>query len=441
MSKQPMLLALAVALVLTPWRDVSAQIFVGIPHGPNDPHNCSYLSLSGCQDKAVFSTSSFDTWFGRWIYFSSQNSRILVNVEYDSNGDGVPDSWRWPTSKVAVDFTTGTAALGTVLANANPTYFNPATGQNYRRVMYLIYQQDGEAAFGHLCLSYSNAASDANDWTAPIAAVGSTTGSPRGRPCTPANGELLAESIGAFQSRTGQIDLFGLNGDASKVISSVTTNPNGGQTQTFYVTATPGAPDVITVRGMVTSNGMYTATTAGGDHDYFFRNVDASYDPATGKVYLFRVTPYPFDVNNKSLPCSGVCPMGLGILPLRGQIYSMNVGTNLAQTTSPSSTWTLLADIGNATGWQVLTNGVCSEYPLQDPMVQSNSGIDLDSLSVHKTVDGKLVKSGGAITLFAGGWKNVSRKQSCVNAQLNGATGAGGTWIDAELYWGTVTVP
>ncbi|HSS75380.1 MAG TPA: hypothetical protein VLV54_01415 [Thermoanaerobaculia bacterium] len=441
MSRRQTLLALAVAFVTTPWSGLSAQTLVGIPHGPNDPHNCNYLSSSGCQDKAVFSTASFDTELGRWIYFSAQNSRILVNVSYDSHGDGVLDSWRWPTSKVAVDFTTGTAALGTVLANDNPAYFNPATSQSYRRVMYLIYQGDGDPAFGHLCLSYSNALSDADDWTAPIAAVFSTSGSPRGRPCTPANGEALAESIAGFQSSAGQIDLFGLYGNASVIIGSVTTNPTGGQTQTYYVTATPGAPDVITVQGMVVSNGMYTATTPAGDHDYFFRNIDASYDPATGTVYLLRVTPYPFDVNNSSLPCSGICTQGLAIFPLRGQIYTMNVGTNLVQTTWPSSSWTLVADIGNATGWQLLTNGICVEYPLQDSMIQRNVGVDLDSLSVHKKVDGTLYKTGGAITLFGGGWKNVSRKQSCVNAQLNGATWGGSTWIDAELYSGSLAVP
>ena len=441
MRKRQALLALVVAFATMPRNGLSGQTLVGIPHGPNDPGTCNYLSSSGCQDKATFSTSSFDTGFGRWIYFSGQNSRILVNVHYASNGDGVLDSWRWPTSKVAVEFTTGTAALGTVLASDDPVYFNPVTNRSYRRVMYLIYQGDNDPAFGHLCLSYSDSVSDANDWTAPIAAVFNTSGSPRGRPCTPGNSEILAESVGAFQSSAGQIDLFALYGYASAVIGSVTTDPSGGQTQSFYVTATPSSPDVIAVRGMVVSNGMYTATTPAGDHDYFFRNIDASYDPATGTVYLFRVTPYPFDVNNTSLPCSGACPQGLGIFPLRGQIYTMSVGTNLALTTSPSSSWTLVADLGNATGWQILTNGICAEYPLQAPSIQLNVGVDLDSLSVHKAANGTLFKSDGAITLFGGGWKNISRKQSCINAALSGATWGGGTWIDAELYTGSLSVP
>src|SRR3954449_1224150 len=106
------------ALILIALNPATAQTLVGIPHGPNDPHNCSYLSSAGCEDKAVFNTSTFDTSFGRWHYFSAQNSRILVNVQYDSNRDGVPDAWRWPTSKVVLDMGAGsTVALGGVLAS------------------------------------------------------------------------------------------------------------------------------------------------------------------------------------------------------------------------------------------------------------------------------------------------------------------------------------
>jgi hypothetical protein len=97
-----------------------AQSLVGIPHGPNDPGNCGYTNSAGCEDKATFNTSSFDSSLGRWIYYAAQNSRILVNVKTTTG-------WLWPTSKVAVDMagtdSGATVALGTVLAisGANPT--------------------------------------------------------------------------------------------------------------------------------------------------------------------------------------------------------------------------------------------------------------------------------------------------------------------------------
>jgi hypothetical protein len=432
------------ALVLIALPSIS-QTLVGVPHGPNDPGTCSYLSSSGCQDKAVFNTSSFDSWFGRWIYFSAQNSRILVDVKYDSNSDGTLDSWRWGTSKVVVDMGMGsTVALGVVLANANFTYYNPQTQRSYKRVMYFIYQGPNDPAAGRLCLSYSDSANDANDWTTPIAAIFSTTSSTlRGRACSVANAEVLTESASGFQFSSTEIDLFGLHGDIAVLSGSVTSSATGGNTETYLLKAAPLTPDVIQVQAMTTSNGMFTPTISGGDHDYYFRNLDATYDAAAGRVYLLRVTPYPFDVSRTDIPCAGGCPGGLATFPLRGQIYYMNVGSDISKTTSSAQSWTLARDIGRSTGWSYRNaSNVCVELPATTSP-QENLGVDLDSLTIHKTPDGLLQKSGTNLTLFMGAWKNINRKQSCVNAKTAnmGADNPGGTWIDAELYELTSPVP
>lgn len=443
---------LALALAVTQAAGLAAQTLVGVPHGPNDPGTCSYLSASGCQDKAVFNTSSFDTTYGRWIYYSAQNSRILVNVKYDSNGDGTLDAWRWPTSKVAIEMSGtdpgATVALGTVLSSDTAIYKyptvagNPNSGLLFKRVMFFIFQESGSGVpAGRICVSFSNSTNNANDWTAPIAAVASSS-STRGLPCNPTNATMLAEAVAGFHRTGTDIHLFGLHGDIGVLSAAVTSSSTGGLTETYFLRTTTTDPDLILVQAMVTSNGMFTPTISSGDHDYFFRNLDATFDPATGKVYLLRVTPYPFDVSRTDIPCTGTgaCPSGLGLLPLRGQLYSMDVGGAVWQTTSSSQSWTLVRDLGRSTGWTVGSTLSCSAFATQSSF-QENVGVDLDSLTIHKMPNGQIYKSGGNATLFLGGWKNKNRIQSCVDAKTAGATGAGGTWIDAELYEMATAIP
>jgi hypothetical protein len=193
---------------------------------------------------------------------------------------------------------------------------------------------------------------------------------------------------------------------------------------------------------------MFTPTISGGDHDYFFRDLDATYDATQGRVYLLRATPYPFDMSRSDIPgckppsCQSgqiCCPSGLGLFPLRGQLYYMNVAGDVAKTTQGTSSWTLALDLGSNSGWSYGT-GTCPELSLQS-MVQRDIGLDMDSLTIHKTPNGRLAKEGSNLRLFMGAWGMVDRKQSCVNAQQQQGGGAGGTWIDAELYEMSSPVP
>jgi hypothetical protein len=439
---------------------LSAQVQVPIPWGPNNPMPaCNYLSSSGCEDKATFNTSSFNSPLGRWVYYSAQNSRILVNVQ-TANG------WLWNPSKVAVDLANAdpsgpTVALGVVLGitSPNPVYLRadiaqpPSAWQRYKRMMYLVYQghttNDGTA--GRLCLSFSNSLDNANDWTPPIAAVFPDSGSPRGRPCNQANGEVLVEAASGFHRTPTEINLFALHGDLEILEAATTSNPNGGLTETYFLKTTVDTPDVIQVQGMVTSNGMVTTTLPGGDRDYFFRNLDVTYDPTNFRVYLMRATPFPYDVSRETdLPCAASAgPGGFGIHPMRGQIYYMDTQADVSRTTLPTSSWTLLADLGSGEGWGIGTGSTCVPY-LATASHQQNINLDIDSISIHKIANGRIAKINGNLEFYIGGWDGMLSRPASYNLTktlqlLAGRTeqqiDPGGAWRDAELWTMALPIP
>jgi hypothetical protein len=108
----------------------------------------------------------------------------------------------------------------------------------------------------------------------------------------------------------------------------------------------------------------FRALPPGGTLDYYFRNLDVTYDPVGGKLYLFRATPYPYsvnDVNGTHISCTGACPTGLPTFPMRGQIYYTQ--TNGATTQALSGTWTLLADGGGPSGWSAKACPTCACQP------------------------------------------------------------------------------
>jgi hypothetical protein len=424
-----------------------AQSSVGIPHGPYDGATCGSCGFSqacaGCQDKADFSTASFSTSFGQWYYYSGQNNNIEVNVR------GSGGLWQWNPSKVAVHMGVNeTVAVGVVLASTTADFYNPATAANYKRVMYFTYQAFQDAAAGRVCLTYSNSDTDANDWTTPIAAVLSGSGTTRGLPCTQANATVLAESISGFRRTASEIDLFRLDGNITTLLNDATS----GKTDTYLVKATAGAggsPDVLVPNldashkeKPVTSLGVYSPIKAGsgGGKDYYFRNLDASYDPANGRVYLARVTPYPYSpTGTPFIPCdappSEMCPRGgIATFPLRGQIYYMKVDTNVAKVLDPTQTLIFDIDLGSNKGWASLASGSCADTTLVESK-QKDYGLDLDSLSFYKTTSGFVSRDAmnGLLNLLGGGWSPLfvpgGRKGDCRTAGT-----VQGTWFDAELY-------
>lgn len=270
---------------------------VGIPDGPNGALPGNPLN----QDRAKFNVSAFDRSNGtHWIYYSSQNSRILLDVQ-QTNG-----AWLYNPARVALQMPAGsTVGLGTVLANANPTYRNALDGQLYTNVMYFVYQNSAAQNAGSTCVSFSN---DGLSWSTPINVV---LASAPATLCT-SGGGVLTESIGAFHRTGSEIDLFGLEGN----LSLLQQYANQQRTLTYFFKASVTSPNVLQTIGEISGAGLFNPNIPGGTADYYFRNLDVTYDPVSGILYLFRVTPYPYSlspINGGNVPCSGVCPQGLDL--------------------------------------------------------------------------------------------------------------------------------
>jgi hypothetical protein len=402
-----------------------AQTLVDIPKGPNvalptDPLN---------EDKAVFNVSTFDYWRGRAVYFSAQNNRILVNFQR-ANG-----TWEFPTSQVAVELpeiTTNpeiTIALGVVLASGTADYKNAWDGQYYQRIMYFIHQSATTPnSAGRPCVAFSN---DGVTWAKPAISVG-----PPGQAVTRCqNGQtsINLEAIAGYRGSGDQLVLVGLEGD----FTLLKAHGFGSRTLTYAFTSNRNLPHEITKVGELPTAGMFAPAPAAiaATPDHYFRNLDFSYEPATGKAWIARATPYPYKYYTgttpppNAIPCSGVCPSGLATFPMRGQIYWMQ--TNGSVTALTTGTWTLARDFGRSSGWQAVTGGMCGpRYPLVSSL-QTTFGVDMDSVNLHKKTDGTLARDGaGNSIVYVGGFPD--RQQSC-----NTALSAGHTFLDGALYIAT----
>jgi hypothetical protein len=99
-------------------------------------------------------------------------------------------------------------------------------------------------------------------------------------------------------------------------------------------------------------------------------------------------------------------------LPNRSQIYKMHLGSlaNMNQVTT--GTWTLLADIGNATGYTNQANGFfgcCQQTPLAPS--QSNAGRDWGAISFLRDGAGNLTLSGTSVPYLAADTFKLSKSQ------------------------------
>ncbi|HEY0557014.1 MAG TPA: hypothetical protein VGG20_22340 [Thermoanaerobaculia bacterium] len=425
-----LILSAAAALFMgSPPASAITPTLVGIPHGAADHSPCTYFDSSGCEDKAVFSTASFDEGGQRWIYASAQNGHILLNEKNLSTG-----AWMWTPSVQAINMasidSTATVALGSVFSQAGHPYFNPVNSTSYSHIMYFVFQgQSTPGLAGSVCVSYSNAGIN---WTTPIWAVDGTPGAVRGRTCgTGAAGLVAAEAIAGFHTSPSTIHLFHMEGNLS-VISPLATS---GRTLTYYSTASSSNPDILTRVGEITASGMSSVNRPSGTAHRFFLNLEATYDPANGHVYLLRVYGAPYDVNDSTLPCESACPGGLATFPMRGQIYDMLVNGDFTKTLSTTAnSWNLLADLGDFYGHATFDTGVCKPYLFPSCVPQSRYLPDMDSLSVHKDPTGLLYRNAqGQALVFAGLWVRKPREQSCHDVWQAGGP-PGGTWRDGDLY-------
>ena len=412
------------ALVLIPAMAQAQASLVGIPDGPNVDTPSDPLNL----DRAMFSVASFDDNLGReWIYFATQNERILLNIRR-TNG-----TWVYNPSRVVLEGPPGsTAGVGAVFSQDSATYRNARDSSYYKYVMYMGYQLATAGHAGGACASFSN---DGINWTVPIALQ--TTAGPI-KDCEDGS-DVRLEAISGFHRTGTEMHIFGLEGDFGLLQQYV----GQGRTLTYFFRAYTSNPHRLTLDGEVSEKGLFSPTISGGLATSYFINLDVTYDAATGRHYLFRVYPYPYRPTSSSsdpdrVPCSGVCPADLGTYPMRGQIYYMDTGGATWKTLQ--GTWTLLVDGGGVTGWsaRACPTCACAPYPLIDSrqiVIGGNpGGLDLDSISVKKTRLGRLAPVGTEMIVFFGGWED--RQESC-----DFYSSAFKTFLDGNLYRVNVGLP
>jgi hypothetical protein len=411
--KQLLLFILALGLAFTPAEAINL-FDPGIPSFPDGL-------------PPTFNTTSFDLNGYRYVYSarSGAHGQILVNRQLLSSG-----AWTYNPSRVAVDmrlYDTNTnphpsVAMGTVLrAPSAPNFFNPADNLRYPWLMYFIYQgtQTPDLA-GVVCLAYS---SDGINWTPPIYAIHQNTGGPRGTRCGVDSGSAFyvvrAEAIGGFMLSSASIHLWHLDGDLAYLEA---WDGSTSASLTFYVKATADAPDILQRQGQITLNGVSNLNRPGGMYRNYFANLDATYDSATGKLYLFRVYPAPYDSNDPTTPCNHNLRTDFATLPTHGQVYEMLVNGDFSKSISAASSWTKTAEFGQFYGHTVLNGMLCQEYrvrgciPNNEYLFNSGSRPNLNMVSVHKTPTGLLALDPQGLALLY--FQTVDRNPPFMDVKL-----------------------
>ncbi len=358
----------------------------------------------------LFNTTSFDLNGYRYVYSarSGAHGKILVNRQSLSTG-----AWAYNPSRVAITmpyYDTNTnpkpsVALGTVLRAPNTPYFlNPADNIRYPWVMYFIYQGTQTPGLaGVVCLTYS---SDGITWKDPIYAIHESTGGPRGTRCGVDSGSasyvVRAESIGGFMLSPTSIHLWHLDGD----LNLLQTWDGSSNSLAWYVKTTADAPDILQRQGQITLNGVTNLNRPGGMYRNYFANLDATYNPSTGILYLLRVYPAPYDSRDPTTPCNDNLPTGFTTLPTHGQVYWMTVNGDFSKSISAASSWTKLAEFGQFYGHTALNGSSCQPYlvrgciPDNEYLFNSGNRPHLNMISVHKTPTGLLALDSQGLALL-----------------------------------------
>lgn len=356
----------------------------------------------------TFNTTSFDIGSFRTLYSarSGAHGQILVNRQDLGTG-----AWTYDPSRVAVDmnaYDTGmvpSVALGSVLRASGRKFRHPSTGVRYDYVMYFIYQgSETPDLAGTVCMAFS---SDAIQWTDPIYPIYQHTGGPRGTRCGVDAGDAFynvkAEAVAGFLLTSNSLHLWHLEGDLALLESQAGSTSNS---LTWYDTTTADDPDVFQRHGQVTLGGVDNLNRPGSPYHGFFANLDATYDPATGQLYLLRVYPAPFDPDDPTTPCNHGLRTDYATLPTHGQAYSMQVNGDPSLSIDAGRSWSKVAEFGQFYGHTTEESGSCTEYlvrgciPNNEYLYNSGNRGNLNMVSVHKTPRGFLATDAQGLVLL-----------------------------------------
>jgi hypothetical protein len=385
-------------------------------------HNMSFMQTGPNEQKVWFFTDNT----------SVDHEHVYYNRRYRANSSS-PWYWEFSASPAV-----GTA-FGDVLYSASPRYKDTRTNTLYSYVMYQVVQpiECNTESAGYLQVVFSN---DGICWTTPqwVTRLGGPMST-----CLGMSNTVPVEWITAFDDGT-DIKLIGVEGsiaylldyqhmdDTAVIGYSPATSPSNLYLYESSAVVNTGVSSPYTL----VPSWYYSYTNRFQPYNYFM-NVQAAFDPSTGDLYLGRAYPYPFDrgpasdmdreselvpeggqaaavmmydsATGRTVQVGG-CNYAPATLPNRIQLYKMHIGSmsNFGALASSGSSWALLADLGNASGYSNIVSGTyVSTTPLT--YTQTNAGRDYGSATFIRDGHGNLVRESGVASYFGGDTFELSK--------------------------------
>jgi hypothetical protein len=394
-------------------------------------HTMSFVQIGSNEQKVWFFTDNA----------SLDHEHVYYNRRYRADSSS-PWYWQFSTSPAVLPYG---AAADVVLYSQIPKYEDTRTGTLYSYIMYQVIQppacfpgNTSQPSLGYMYVAFSN---DGICWTANQLAT--RLGGPFAA-CIGASNTVPVEAVTAFDDGIG-VKLIGMEGD----ILLLSDGQNMDQTQTYIGGASYLNPSNVGLYSapMVVNSGIYSPVGVFEPYPYYlysyawryepylyFMNMQGAYDPATGDLYVGRAYPYPFDrgqtngsdylyfatpkwwqtqdvfmtdpATGRSVLVGG-CKVSPGTLPNRIQLYKMHIGSmsNFGALGVAGNYWTLLSDLGNASGY-------LNDFAAMTPLTygQANAGRDYASVSFLRNGQGNLVRGDdGNATVFAGDTFELSK--------------------------------
>lgn len=353
-------------------------------------------------------STAIDSLGRQWIYWCSNlrwYPEVFLNIK---NTDG---TWVYVDSQRVIDSsgfplfgnTHGAVAMGDVLYDSTPIFYNTFDSTYYRFLMYIVYQEETNSTAGALYVSFSN---DGLNWTFMRHAT-----IPGGVPYPAYGGACIVavEAVGAVTDGT-TIKIVGVDGDFVEY-----TEANKGRTLTHLCTASVNDPCTLTLIGEMSATGIFAPNKVSFGAGYcWFPNLGIAYDDVNNYFYIGRSYPYGIDLSGGTtypVPCHPNCAHGASTYPVRVQVYKMSIATYGDISDILTGTWTLVADLGHKSGYKY-NAPPCTPLALQG--AQEHINIDLETVSFLRTMCGYLHPN--KIAYFASAAKSIDMTQGdCVS--------------------------
>ncbi len=363
-----------------------------VPPGPNGE---AILGFSQLVKSPAQAAGQFELYFPAADSFSDSSQQKLMYNIWDGS------AWLYNPSRILYDHVPdASTAFGSVFINSNPVFIDPQ-GAAYKRLMYYVYQPNGSAAAGWVCLAFSN---DGLTWTAPIKAT--TNPSSQVSTCA-GDGGIATEAVSGFLRGT-TLWMAVMEGTLGTLIDGI--NNEVTNTFTYLYSADRANPRVMTKLGEFSQQGILRPNKGGRFLHGYGINVDFTFNPTEPALYFSRAYPYSYDKNG-GIPCNNPpatprCVTGVTQLPNRAQIYKMVIPLGRIRDALTGS-WQLVEDYGASVGYRDTDSGSCQNGGLESKH-QTSLGLDINSVSFYKDHGGRIDSAvlGGRYVVFGAGPKD-----------------------------------